>query len=83
MIPHHQGAIDMAVAILRSGRNPQLKRLAQEIIVTQQEEITALCFAIGEPPSAAIAAPNQQRTNASLAQQSDSRRPKMPACTPD
>ena len=36
MVPHHQGAIDMAVALLRYGRNERLKRLAQEIIVTQQ-----------------------------------------------
>jgi uncharacterized protein (DUF305 family) len=36
MVPHHQGAIDMALAVLRHGRNPQIRRLAQEIIVTQQ-----------------------------------------------
>ena len=34
MVPHHQGAIDMAEAVLRFGRNEQLRRLAQEIIVT-------------------------------------------------
>src|ERR1700755_1359992 len=39
MVPHHQGAIDMAIAELRYGRNEQLRRLAQEIIVTQQDEI--------------------------------------------
>lgn len=33
MEPHHQGAIDMAVALLRYGGNAQLKRIAQEIIV--------------------------------------------------
>jgi len=55
MIPHHQGAIDVARAELRYGRNEQLRRMAQEIIVTQQEEITAMHLAIGEPlrPSAA------------------------------
>ena len=42
MVPHHQGAIDMAQAELRYGRNEQLRRLAQEIIVTQQEEIAAM-----------------------------------------
>lgn len=53
MIPHHQGAIDMAVALLRHGRNPQLRRLAQEIIVTQQQEIAAMRLAVGDalPPS--------------------------------
>jgi len=30
MIPHHQGAIEMAQAVLRYGRNPQMQRLAQE-----------------------------------------------------
>src|ERR1700755_3466565 len=32
MVPHHQGAIDMALAVLRHGRNPQIRRLAQAII---------------------------------------------------
>jgi uncharacterized protein (DUF305 family) len=49
MIPHHQGAIDMATAELRHGRNEQLRRLAQEIIVTQQQEIAAMRLAIGQP----------------------------------
>ncbi|MDB5541020.1 MAG: hypothetical protein JWQ89_2747 [Devosia sp.] len=53
MVPHHQGAIDMAVAVLRHGRNPQIRRLAQEIIVTQQEEIAAMRLAVRQtlPPS--------------------------------
>jgi hypothetical protein len=42
MIPHHQGAIDMAKAELLYGRNPVLRRLAQEIIVTQNSEITVM-----------------------------------------
>jgi uncharacterized protein (DUF305 family) len=50
MIPHHQGAIDMAKAELRHGRNEQLRRLAQEIIVTQQQEIAAMRLAIGQLP---------------------------------
>ena len=49
MVPHHQGGIDMAVAVLRHGHNEQLRRLAQEIIVTQQQEIAAMHLAIGEP----------------------------------
>lgn len=49
MIPHHQGAIDMAVAYLRYGDNQQLKRLAQEIIVEQQQEIAAMRIALGDP----------------------------------
>jgi len=39
MIPHHEGAIAMAQAELRAGLNEQLRRLAQEIIITQQQEI--------------------------------------------
>ena len=39
MIPHHQGAIDMAKAELQFGHDPVLRRLAQGIIVEQQQEI--------------------------------------------
>jgi uncharacterized protein (DUF305 family) len=53
MIPHHQGAIEMAVALLKHGKNEQLRRIAQEIIVDQQQEIAAMKLAIGDalPPS--------------------------------
>jgi YVTN family beta-propeller protein len=51
MIPHHQAAIDMATAELRRGRNEQLRRLAQEIIVTQQQEIVMMRLAISVPIS--------------------------------
>jgi len=56
MIPHHQGAIDMAVAELRYGRNPQLKRIAQEIIVDQQQEIAVMRLALDQPPPTTTAA---------------------------
>lgn len=54
MIPHHQGAIDMALAELRYGKNEQLRRIAQEIVVEQQQEIIAMRLALGQslPPSA-------------------------------
>ena len=39
MIPHHQGAIDMALVQLKYGRNEKLRRLAQSIIVEQGQEI--------------------------------------------
>ena len=39
MIPHHQGAIDMAKVELLFGTDACLRRLAQEIIVTQASEI--------------------------------------------
>jgi len=60
MVPHHQGAIDMAQAELRYGHNEQLRRMAQEIIVTQQAEIAAMHLAIGQPPSAEAPSPDQQ-----------------------
>jgi uncharacterized protein (DUF305 family) len=59
MVPHHQGAIDMAVAVLRHGHNEQLRRLAQEIIVTQQQEIAAMRLAVGDPLPLSSAAPTQ------------------------
>ena len=49
MIPHHQGAIDMAEAELRYGRNERLRRIAQEIIVEQEQEIAAMRLALGQP----------------------------------
>ena len=57
MVPHHQGAIDMALTILRFGKSEQLKRLAQEIIVTQQQEIAAMKLAVGEPLPPSLPAP--------------------------
>jgi hypothetical protein len=57
MVPHHQGAIDMARAILRYGHNEQLRRLAQEIIVTQQQEITAMRLAVGQPLLPSVPSP--------------------------
>jgi Domain of unknown function (DUF305) len=59
MVPHHQGAIDMALAQLRYGRNEQLRRLAQEIIVTQQQEIVAMRLALGQPLPPSVAFPVQ------------------------
>src|SRR5271157_6555893 len=49
MVPHHQGAIKMARAELRYGHNEQLKRMAQEIIVTQLQEIAAMHLVLGQP----------------------------------
>jgi uncharacterized protein (DUF305 family) len=39
MLPHHQAAIDMAKIQLLYGKDPQMRRLAQEIITDQQSEI--------------------------------------------
>jgi len=59
MIPHHQGAIDMAEAELRHGHNEQLRRIAQEIIVEQQQEIAAMRLALGEALPSAVPTPTQ------------------------
>ncbi|WP_376965876.1 DUF305 domain-containing protein [Azospirillum sp. A26] len=59
MIPHHQGAIDMALAELRYGKNEQLRRIAQEIIVEQQQEIAAMRMALGQPLPPSAPAPTQ------------------------
>ena len=59
MIPHHQGAVDMAKAYLRHGSDPILQRIAQEIIVEQIQEIAAMHMAIGNPAPASAPVPTQ------------------------
>jgi uncharacterized protein (DUF305 family) len=59
MEPHHQGAIEMAQAELRYGRSEPLRRMAQEIIVTQLQEITAMRLSLGEPLPASESSPDQ------------------------
>jgi uncharacterized protein (DUF305 family) len=48
MVPHHQGAIDMANAELKYGYNEQLRRMAQQIVAAQQKEIATMRLAVGE-----------------------------------
>jgi hypothetical protein len=59
MIPHHQGAIEMAQAELRYGSNEQLRRIAQEIIVDQQQEIAAMNLALDQPLPPSTPSPTQ------------------------
>ena len=42
MIPHHQGAIDMAKIVLEHGKNVRVRKLAEEIIRAQEREIAEM-----------------------------------------
>ncbi|WP_027800930.1 CopM family metallochaperone [Paraburkholderia dilworthii] len=42
MIPHHQGAIDMAQVELKYGKDRELKRLARNIVKAQHDEISVM-----------------------------------------
>lgn len=42
MIPHHQGAIDMAAIVLKHGKDPKVKKLAQDIVAAQKREIAMM-----------------------------------------
>ncbi len=57
MVPHHQGAVDMAKAQLLYGSNPVLRRLAQEIIVTQGSEIALMQAELARGAPAATTPP--------------------------
>jgi hypothetical protein len=59
MVPHHQGAIEMAQAELRHGHNEPLRRMAQEIIVTQLQEITAMRLSLDQPLPPSISSTDQ------------------------
>jgi hypothetical protein len=59
MVPHHQGAVEMAEAELKYGHNQRLRRLAQEIVANQQQEITTMQNAVSEHGSSTVQLPDQ------------------------
>jgi uncharacterized protein (DUF305 family) len=62
MIAHHQGAIEMAQTELRYGHDEQLRRMAQEIIVTQQEEIATMRLVHGQALPSRVDVPQHHHT---------------------
>ena len=56
MIPHHQGAVDMAEAELHYGHNRKLRRIARNIVAGQRRQIGAMRAALGQPLSEATSA---------------------------
>jgi uncharacterized protein (DUF305 family) len=57
MVPHHQGAVDMAQSELRYGRNEHLRQIARDIIAAQQQQIPAMQEALVRQPPAAASDP--------------------------
>src|SRR6201996_4750645 len=57
MVPHHQGAIDMAQAELRFGHSSGLHAIAQEIVVDEMQEIALMRLALDQPLPPSIASP--------------------------
>jgi YVTN family beta-propeller protein len=65
MVPHHDGAIDMARAELRYGHEPALRRIAQEIVVDQIQQISLMRLAVGEHLPASVSSPTDPQQSGS------------------
>jgi len=61
MIPHHQGAIDMALLQLKYGHDEKLKRLAQSIIVEQGQEIAYMRTLLNRPSGPTTSRPTAEQ----------------------
>jgi len=59
MIPHHQGALDMSEVVLREGRDPDIRRMAQKTIEMQTQDIAELRRWLGDRASGAAGLPPQ------------------------
>jgi uncharacterized protein (DUF305 family) len=59
MIPHHQGAVEMAKAELQYGHNRKLRRIARNIIAGQTQQIGAMKAALGQPLAEATSSSTQ------------------------
>jgi|HubBroStandDraft_1064217.scaffolds.fasta_scaffold04153_2 YVTN family beta-propeller protein len=82
MVPHHQGAIDMARAELRYGHEPALRRVAQEIVVDQIQQISLMRLALGEPLPPSVSSPTDP-TRQSHAGQAPFDQPDIPISSHD
>ena len=63
MLPHHQAAIDMAKAQLVYGKDPQMRRLAQEIISDQESEIELMQLWLRHHESSVVPVPPSPTEN--------------------
>jgi uncharacterized protein (DUF305 family) len=64
MIPHHQGAIDMAKAVLQYGKDPDIKTLAENVVKAQNGEITMMKDWLSKADQTALAgAPESAAAN--------------------
>jgi uncharacterized protein (DUF305 family) len=48
MLPHHQGAIDLAAAAIRFGKDPDIRTLAQKMMADQVGEMIEMMELLGE-----------------------------------
>jgi uncharacterized protein (DUF305 family) len=54
MIPHHQGAIDMANAVLKYGKDQEVKKMAEGVVSAQESEITLMKAWLAKTDQAAL-----------------------------